>query len=800
MRNTAYCAGVIITVLSLSACKGGGGSGGGSDQTNNTGDVSPSSTQSCVDNTATIGVFSSYCTTSFNEASAEFISNKSEFKVQNVTVQDSWSGAGYAITSNAYSDINLQYARSLGLTGAGQTIALVDEGFLLSHNDLSDKNITVYGKNTVKDHGTFVATIAAGDEDGDGVMGVASGADLHLTSLDGGASSVSDTAHLAAATQDAVSKGAIVQNNSWGYVFLADESSITLSHYNAWAGFNPGLSSAELFANFFGESAPDWENYISALDQFGNNGVVVFSQSNDENDTSSSLMAALPEIFPELKGSWVVAVNGLPEYNSSGGISKVHRLSAGCLETAEYCLTANGSTYGGISASNNSYDKGTGTSFAAPQISGSVALLAEAFPSLPASDLLNRLFASANNSFFTATDSVDFGNGITHGYSEEFGHGFVDLKAALLPIGNIGVPVTNNAYDGIAPLSEVNITSGSAHGDAFSSALSGKTMAIYDSLGANFTISADTIIKASTEDFGARLTKFQSDRSARTSAPMSYSFMGNELATETGGFQFVSGNIAEVGEELGFLRSSNGLFSGTSSVVPDTPDTIAFATVSKSDGHGFSAMTFVERSSDSVVSAGFGLSAARAVTPNLTGVIGFVANGETESALGLTAESQQDESLSAASSAFTFAGEWTYRKGLSFYANAELGLTVASGAGYIESFDPALHSAFSVGAKIEGVFSKEDRITLSLRQPLRIEQGNGTIRLPSGRLADGTITYANHQVDMQPSARQLDLGLRYDIGHIQNIVLGFGSVLSVNKGHIKGNLDATAMMSLKHRF
>ena len=71
---------------------------------------------------------------------------------------------------------------------------------------------------------------------------------------------------------------------------------------------------------------------------------------------------------------------------------------------------------------------------AAPVVSGAVALLSEAFPNHTPAQLVDRILASANNDFFTATGTTSFANGITHGYNAEFGHGIVDLEKALQPI------------------------------------------------------------------------------------------------------------------------------------------------------------------------------------------------------------------------------------------------------------------------------------------------------------------------------------------------------------------------------
>ena len=56
--------------------------------------------------------------------------------------------------------------------------------------------------------------------------------------------------------------------------------------------------------------------------------------------------------------------------------------------------------------------------YVAPQIAGAVALLSEHFPNHSAEQLVDRLLASADNSFFTRDGIVTFGNGVQHGYSD----------------------------------------------------------------------------------------------------------------------------------------------------------------------------------------------------------------------------------------------------------------------------------------------------------------------------------------------------------------------------------------------
>ena len=119
------------------------------------------------------------------------------------------------------------------------------------------------------------------------------------------------------------------------------------------------------------------------------------------------------------------------------------RKSAPCGSTGKYCLGADGYQIVGAAYHNSStsyYWNGvSGTSFVAPQISGAIAILAEAFPNHTPAQLTDRLLASADNSFFAHDNAVTFGNGVSHGYDDEFGHGIIDIYAALNPI-------TSSAY------------------------------------------------------------------------------------------------------------------------------------------------------------------------------------------------------------------------------------------------------------------------------------------------------------------------------------------------------------------
>ena len=103
------------------------------------------------------------------------------------------------------------------------------------------------------------------------------------------------------------------------------------------------------------------------------------------------MLSALPEMDSDLKGAWIT-VSTVDIGGAAGNETYTNRYS-NCGHTASYCLSVD--SYGvnvagqdiGISSdssgTNSYYNKATtGNSFGAPMVSGSIALLAEAFPSL----------------------------------------------------------------------------------------------------------------------------------------------------------------------------------------------------------------------------------------------------------------------------------------------------------------------------------------------------------------------------------------------------------------------------------
>lgn len=450
---------VAFSVLSVAACKGGGDSSGGT--------TLPALTPGGS------GTLGSYYVQDFTpwESIASGLRTSALYALQQTTWHFS-STPTVEYSSNPLAAARVEYAHAVGLTGKGQTIAVSDGGFNTLHEVFSGKTVTKVGQVSSDNHGTMVASVAAGKSDR--TIGVAPGADLIVGAF--------DTPSLLAQTGTrALQMGAVAWNNSWGY------TDTPVSQVSLYSFFT---SQADLA-------------YLAALRAYSAQGVVVFALSNDETSTSSDLMAALPMFDSSLQDGWLAVGNAVATFDSTRILSAT-RLSAGCLEAAQWCLVADGAWTGAQATGNSAYAFSTGSSFAAPQVSGALALLAEAFPALTPHQLRVRLLASADNGFFTADGSTELAPGFWHDYSAEYGHGFLNVKAALMPIG-----VTQLSVDGQAtPLPQATMFSGSGVGDAVASSLASQTVTVVDSLAGDFALPAKALsVSAAPVALSARLAE-----------------------------------------------------------------------------------------------------------------------------------------------------------------------------------------------------------------------------------------------------------------------------------------------------
>ncbi|GAA0889215.1 S8 family serine peptidase [Rhodanobacter soli] len=268
---------------------------------------------------------------------------------------------------------NASAAHTLGYTGAGVTIGVVDSGIMRNHPALVGrvKQELIYvdpsTNNTAIDdvvgHGTWVSQIAAGQAFDRFPGGIAPGASLVSARIisdvepkddgsgQGNAVTAADADFFAQTLNPAlINAGVQVMNNSWGGIY--------------WDTGNASINQA---------FAQAYEPFVL---QHG--GLVVFAAGNDSRSDPSDI-ASLPSLAPQLEPGWLVAV--AVDSNHPGQLASY---SNACGRAMNYCLAAPGdvivSDKDAVAGTRPTYWVVSGTSFSAPIVSGAAALVWQAFP------------------------------------------------------------------------------------------------------------------------------------------------------------------------------------------------------------------------------------------------------------------------------------------------------------------------------------------------------------------------------------------------------------------------------------
>ncbi|MCW3783532.1 S8 family peptidase [Defluviimonas salinarum] len=644
------------------------------------------------------------------------------------------------ITSNPLRAARVDHAHSTGLTGKGQVISIIDDGILASHEQFDGKVIHLSGTPAGARHGTMVASVAAGNGAKGGTIGVAPGADLHIGHIDYTRSI--DWRDLAGHFDDARSLGAIVSNNSW---------STTDSTY----------ANTEIKSTF---SSGARATYLAAMRRFAQGGVIIFTVGNDYHATSAPASAALAVAFPDLETSYLSVVNAIPVFDEERILSAT-RVSAACLETARYCLTANGQYIVAQNTGDADYHLGSGSSFAAPQVAGAIALLAEAFPDLTAQQLRARLIVTADNGFFTPTGSVTFAGGISHGYNEEFGHGFINLRDALLPIGGAAVPVAGST-DMIAA-GTAAISGGALTGNSAEAALSKATVIAIDRMDGVFRSDAGML--------------------AATSAPADLA-EARLAAISPASLEFSRASLVAGVEGRGGYAPGNGL----------TPDLTAMELSGRREmtvlADGDARLSLIGLDGES---AGFGF--ARGVEAGAGRFeLGISALHERGGVLGITAPGYEDGIQGRSGSvAFGYAGRIGQATGIRL--EGEIGMADGRGAGMITAIDNLRYDRIRFSLDRADVLSGGDVLTLFAGRPAGVSGGHAMMDLPVASSADGAV-FQRTGVGLAPEARQLDIGLEYAAAVGRGTELSLGLTASRNHGHRAGVENVSAMAGIAVRF
>jgi autotransporter-associated beta strand protein len=337
---------------------------------------------------------------------------------------------------------NASGAHSLGFTGAGVTIGVVDSGIMRNHPTLAGrvKQELIYvdpsTNNTAVDdvvgHGTWVSQIAAGTAFAQFPGGIAPGASLVPARIisdvepkddgsgQGNAVTAADADFFAQTLNPAlVNAGVQVMNNSWGGIY--------------WDTTNASINQA--FA----------QAYEPFVVQHG--GLVVFAAGNDSRSDPSDI-AALPSLAPQLEAGWLVAVAV-----DSNHPTQLASYSNACGKAMNYCLAAPGDVIvldkDATTTGSQSYWVVSGTSFAAPEVSGAAALVWQAYPYF-SNDLVRQTLLGTARDLGTPGPDTTFGYGMLDAFKAVNGPARFDWGDVTVNFS--GISTWGNAISGAGGL------------------------------------------------------------------------------------------------------------------------------------------------------------------------------------------------------------------------------------------------------------------------------------------------------------------------------------------------------------
>ncbi len=735
--------------------------------------------------------------------------------------------------------INAAAAYARGFTGAGETILIQDTGLQTNIREFgssvgySDRQVTIetdqgytpttplnnLSSRSDKWHGTVVAAIAAGAKDDDGterdpplnMHGVAFNANVHLreVSIGGGGGG-----------------GGYKQTNLEALTASGDQGIAgflrPLLSPNAPSGvavnFSFGIAGA--ISLYDGDLVRrKLATTIDVLEQkhetdSANKKIIVWAAGNEarqiETLPSGEKVAAVydsPSILPGLAAyatqlkPFTLAVVALEQDGTIADYSNR------CGIAREFCLAAPGSE---LIVPADSVQRGytwvNGTSLAAPLVTGSLAVLRQAFRAqLGNTDLAARLLATADKTGIYEDEAV-------------YGQGLLDLDAATRPVGAMvtGLPGDSDSR----PLGDngFSLAGSGAFGKSFQRALAGVEIAGFDSLGAPFFNSGSAwISRAAKTHFrnAVELAVRGETTHAFHDMPLHASFSGENPGPKfsmtlseygevddarldfTNGWWFSYGHNG--GQRLGLYDWNNGALAWNfdAPFVRGGLRGAGFAApylLLARDGPGFGWSDRHSRSGD-----GKGLAFALMYgapqfegrekldrKSNFGALVDYRVYSGSEAGLSLQVGvvreadgflgTRVQESFGAVhgETLFTgFNGVWkpAGEDGWQVPVSAHLGSTRAqTGDGFLRGIDDVLSSTFTFGATRSSLWRTGDRFSLSLSQPLRAESGEMTLHVPIGRTPSGEVVRKTHELDLVPDSRTLQFNALYRIPYASGIL------------------------------
>ena len=746
--------------------------------------------------------------------------------------------------------VNASSAYARGATGAGITIGITDSGLDNSHVEISATRLSSnsalsysnYTPNTRQTrHGTMVASVAAGKQDKTDITpmhGVAFEADVLFVAIqlaepdpdydpvdigdDDGSGNVSGAPDFTGIDNFFSQLFEIyndydvdIVNNSYGYS----------GNINDYTEAQVRYAFPNTIAEMSQVGTPDSEKtiYVWAA---GNAG----GYADQGVDYSSpELLPGMAHYIPEIQGHSIAVVsvdeNGqISDFSSRCGVAQEYCIAApggkvtaayptSTSDTGIYIGNTNDDNYNNCITDNSCYAVTSGTSFAAPFVSGGLAVIADHFEGqLGSQEIVSRLFSTANKKGVYADMAI-------------YGQGLMDLNAATEPVGQVSAMMSLSLSGPMTPaiFSNIQLTSPS-FGDAITNGIGNHSVIFFDALDAPFRRSLSSLVS----DYRNQIINM--DGFGGIQNPISHSVITDDSEFEIGGLrtenlmgelvtpyhllnaradknQFFSyynysnnsflshglnGSWAMGIFQDAQLRSERSLrtqfsnpwlnFSATGTTFGSTfqgNNRFDVALAISSGRNKFNRNEiFNKRDSSTVALLEI---QPKSKMPSLQ--LGLMK--ENDASLGLSGSgafngsNNQLTSFVGLSNSIDLAGGLLF--GSLYWGKSN---DISNELGMMRSVSKLYSSAFGIGFMKSSIISNQDKLILTVDQPIRIESGKLQLNVPTYRTKEKNVLFNSMNFNLDPSGREIHTKAQY-LSSYKNIGLGLTLGYKADPYHIK---------------
>ena len=678
--------------------------------------------------------------------------------------------------------IRASSAYAAGVTGRGITVGVVDTGIDIDHPELAGQIAAastdiVSGDpqflNDIAGHGTAVAGVIAARRNQVLAHGVAFNAKLLAVRADTPGSCATgctfSQSDIAAATDYAVAHGARVINYS-----LGGASSLGATLHDAFARAVDAGTILVLAAGNEGTTEPTFPGRFAA-DPAADDQVIAVGAVN-----ASKQMAS---------------------FSNRAGSAQDHYLVAPGVNILAPAIGGGDALV-------------SGTSFAAPHVSGAAALVLEAAPFLSAAQVVELLLDSATDLGAPGPDPV-------------YGRGLVNLEAALGPQGTLSVPLGDRVGEAGAVVGDTRLRLGAAFGRGPDL---GKAIFL-DGYGRAYWLDLESRLAAPVRGPDLEAWLAPDARSYRGSLPLGPALALDLTVAAPIADQSLQGPISEAvtedGASFALDLAIGGLASGRSTQLALThgfglQDRFGLMSMDPAGAGGLLSQAGLASPYVALADRGDGMMLAQDVgagvtlrlgvtmstedpqetfeTSRDTVVIGeLVRAGAPGNALSLQVGSVAEQHgllatrgsgalgmPEGATTSFTgLAARWALTDRLALFGQGSLGVTDpgTTARGLFEEISTLWSTSFAAGLAGRDLLGDGDQLTLAAVQPLRVEAGSAVIDRPVGRSFDGTIIRRSDRVGLAPDGRELDLEVGYRLMLGGPWMLGLNWLTQLEPGH-----------------